>query len=91
MHKCSCPHSHQQPQPCSKKVEHQPVQHQVIDGARVSELAKSIQLRDDPIDWNLVKYFILGTLIYYAACGPFAYFFSLDLFPQTDTGRCTVS
>ena len=87
MHQCSCPHSHDQPKACSKKIVPQPVQHQVIDGARVAEIAKSIQLKDDPIDWNLVMYFLLGTLIYYAACGPLAYFFSLDLFPQTDTGK----
>jgi hypothetical protein len=59
--------------------------HHLIDGARAAELAKTIKLRDDPIDWNFVLYFVLGTVTFYALSGPFAYFFSLDLFPSTDT------
>ncbi len=85
MHQCNCPEKHSsQPQP---KVVPTPIQHQVIDGAKVAQLAKNIQLKDDPIDWNLVYYFVMGTIIYYAACGPVAYFFSLDIFPQSDTGN----
>lgn len=48
-------------------------------------MAKSIRLRDDPIDWSLVLYFVIGTALYYVACGPVAYFFATDAFPQTDT------
>jgi hypothetical protein len=43
-------------------------------------------LRDDPIDWNLVLYFVLGTLIFYACSAPIAYLFASGILPETDTG-----
>lgn len=87
MYQCSasCGHKHEKPSQ-EKKVEPQPIQHQIIDGARSAEMAKTINLKDDPIDWNLLLYFLLGTVVYYVACGPFTYLFSQEIFPSTDTG-----
>ncbi len=51
----------------------------------MANLSKSVKLRDDPIDWNLVWYFVWGTVMYYVCSAPVAYFFATDIFPQTDT------
>ena len=44
-------------------------------------------MRDDPIDWMLVLYFIVGTIVYYVLCGPVVYLFnqSSAYLPQYDT------
>ena len=84
---CSCAHNNVVVQAEKKAVDVEaPPQPMIIDSAKVAEIAKSIRLRDDPIDWNLVLYFILGTIGFYALSGPITYLFAMDLFPNTDTG-----
>jgi hypothetical protein len=42
-------------------------------------------LRDDPIDWNTIAYFVLGTIGFYLLSGPITYLFAMDIWPNTDT------
>lgn len=58
-----------------------------IDAAQVKlMIARSPRLRDDPINWWLVAYFIVGTLLFYAASSPVAYYFtSTDTLPDYNT------
>lgn len=51
-----------------------------------------MRVRDDPINPWLVLYFLLGTIIFYLASGPLAYFFASstsEYLPNYNTGSST--
>lgn len=59
---------------------------------QVQRLAtKYIRMKEDPIDWKLVLYYIVGTIVYYVLSGPIVYFFSstsaMEYLPQVDTSK----
>lgn len=73
----------------SKEVPQQQINYTVLDNQRVTQVVAKINLRDDPdppTDWNTILYFILGTIGFYLLSGPITYLFSMEIWPNTDTG-----
>jgi hypothetical protein len=58
----------------------------VLDTQKVTQISRTINLKDDPTDWSTVLYFILGTIGFYLLSGPITYLFAMDIWPSTDTG-----
>jgi hypothetical protein len=55
------------------------------------EVKRLASKQDDPIDWNLVLYFILGTVAFYTLSYPIAKFFASGYLSDYNTSKFTFS